>query len=205
MWDAARWSCGSHGPHKRPARGCQCELPSLVHDEKAKRKIKDKLRIHVKQTPLPGLLQLELTTGDLLKTKHCPEHLGGLWGIGMELAFQERAHGTQILRWAILNSNWGYSSMTCVKILTISKEKMECWFPSLKNSILSIFLATQMTAGRSEMSSGDSWHSNAGRILSLLNLTEDGRSEGNNGPHIKTRFDYGSKMHCMYVLHITSI
>lgn len=74
----------------------------------------------------------------------------------MELAFQERAHGTQMLCWAILNSNWGYSSMTCVKILTISKEKMECLFPSLKNSILSIFLATQMTAGRLEMSSGES-------------------------------------------------
>lgn len=72
---AARWSCGSRGPHKRPARGCQCELPSLVCNKKAKIKIKDKLLIHVKQIPLPGLLWVELPIGYWLKTRHCSQHL----------------------------------------------------------------------------------------------------------------------------------
>lgn len=47
--DVARWLCGSHGPHKRPGHGCQCELPSLVCNKNAKGKIKNKLLTHMKQ------------------------------------------------------------------------------------------------------------------------------------------------------------
>lgn len=73
LLDAARWWCGSRGPHKRLDHGCQYELPSLVCNKKVKRKIKDKVLIHVKQVPLPGPIQLEPTVGYLLKATPCSQ------------------------------------------------------------------------------------------------------------------------------------